>query len=274
MNRTISMRRSKTAFLLLGLWLTGAQAQDVPPEWQGRIAEPERPRAAVPATALEYADIRRSGADVDPRTYRAADIALLSAARRGEWVTAAKLLKAGAPANARDVWGDSVLVHAAAAGETEFVRALINAGAHVDRRGSKGFTPLGAAALAGHHKVVDLLLRAGADIDAKSSNGHTPLIDAVMLDRSEVVAVLLRHRPQWELQTEREFGRHALSLAASLGHLNVLDQLLAAGFDPNIPDRGGFNALYWAVFKKQRLAVAHLLALGADPGAMSTDIYD
>ena len=122
------MRRSKTAFLLLGLWLTGAQAQDVPPEWQGRIAEPERPRAAVPATALEYADKRRSGADIDPRTYRAADIALLSAARRGEWVTAAKLLKAGAPANARDVWGDSVLVHAAAAGETEFVRALINAG--------------------------------------------------------------------------------------------------------------------------------------------------
>ena len=54
----------------------------------------------------------------------------------------------------------------------------------------------------------------------------------------------------------------------------MLDQLLAAGFDPNIPDRGGFNALYWAVFKRQRLAVAHLLALGADPGAMSTDIYD
>jgi ankyrin repeat protein len=56
--------------------------------------------------------------------------------------------------------------------------------------------------------------------------------------------------------------------------VRVLDQLLAAGFDPNLPDRAGFNALYWAVFRKQRLAVAHLLASGADPGAMSTEIYD
>jgi ankyrin repeat protein len=261
---------------LIGLCLAGnvACAQDLPPEWQGRVIEPERPRATVPATPLEYADIRRTGADMGPRDYRTGDLALLSAARRGDWEAAARLLKAGASANVRDVWGDNVLTRAAAAGETEFVRALIKAGASVDRRGLKGFTPLGAAALAGHGKVADLLLRAGADIDAKSANGHTPLIDAVMLDRSEVVAVLLRHRPNWAVQVEREFGRHALSLAASMGHLKVLDQLLAAGFDPNEPDRGGFSALYWAVFKKQRLAVAHLLALGADPGAMSTDIYD
>ena len=153
------------------------------------------------------------------------------------------------------------------------LRALIAAGAQVDRKGASGFTPLGAAALGGHHRVVELLLRAGADVDARSADGHTALIDAVMLDRDEVVAVLLRYRPDWRY-TERELGRHALSLAASLGHVKVLDQLLQAGFDPNEPDRGGFNALYWAVFRKQRLAVAHLLASGADAGAMSTDIYD
>lgn len=259
--------------LLPVLWIASAGAQELPPEWQGVLSEPVRPRMAIPVTPGEYAEMRRAAGDPAPRDYRSGDYALLSAARRGDWPAVNRMLKSGASANVRDVWGDSVLVHAAAAGETETVRALIAAGAHVDRKGASGFSPLGAAALAGHHKVVALLLRAGADIDAKSSNGHVPLIDAVMLDRSEVVAELLRARPEW-LVYDRELGRHALSLAASLGHVRVMDQLIAAGFDPNLTDRGGFNALYWAVFRKQRMAVALLLASGADPGAMSTDIYD
>ncbi len=265
-----ALRRAALACSMIS---TVLPAQELPAEWQGAMAEPARQRVAVPATAMEYAEIRRTGADEAPRDYRAGDFALLSAARRKDWTAVGRLLKGGAQPNVRDVWGDSVLVHAAAAGETELVRALIAAGAQVDRKGASGFTPLGAAALGGHHRVAELLLRAGADVDARSADGHTALIDAVMLDRDDVVAVLLRHRADWR-PTDRELGRHALSLAASLGHVKVLDQLLQAGFDPNEPDRGGFNALYWAVFRKQRLAVAHLLASGAEAGAMSTDIYD
>ncbi len=262
--------------LLSGLGAAPVQAQDVAPEWQDRRVESDRDRvrARVPATAMEYADMRRTGDDMGPRDYRAADLALLSAARRGEWPKVMRLLRGGAPPNVRDMRGDSVLALAAAAGETEVVRALIDAGAHVNRRGASGFTPLGAAALGGHHRVAALLLDGGADVDATSANGHAPLIDAVLLNRQDVVEVLLRHKPQWRFQTDREQGRHALSVAASLGHVIVLDQLIAAGFDVNEPDRAGFNALYWAVFRRQRLAVAHLLASGADAGAMSTDIHD
>ncbi|MBP6195580.1 MAG: ankyrin repeat domain-containing protein [Methyloversatilis sp.] len=264
----------QACLLCVGLAGAAPRAQELAPEWRGRFVEPERPRAAVPATREEYADMRRTGDDAGTRNYRTGDLALLSAARRNDWMAASRALKAGASANARDVWGDTALVHAAAAGQTELVRALIAAGAHVDRKGAKGFTPLGAAALGGHAAVTRLLLKAGADVDLPSANGHTPLIDAVMLDRADVVSVLLAHEPRWRVQTDREYGRHALSLAASLGHVRVLDQLLTAGFDPDEPDRAGFTALYWAVFRKQRLAVAHLLASGADPGAMSTDIYD
>lgn len=248
-------------------------AQELSQEWLGVIREAPRARDRVPTTALEYADIRRAASDPDARDYRAADYAMLSAARRGDWAAVSRLLKSGAQPNVRDMLGDSVLARAAAAGELNLVRALIAAGADLDRRGASGFTPLGGAALAGHHAVVALLLKAGADVDARSANGHAPLIDAVLMDRGEVVAELLRHRPDF-LQYDRELGRHALSLAAYLGHIGVMDQLLAAGFDPNEIDRSGFNALYWAVFRKQRLAVAHLLASGAAPGAMSTDIYD
>lgn len=261
--------------LLHGLVLCSAAAgaQELPPEWQGAIVEPARARMSQPATSAEYADMRRAASDSVPTDYRSADYAMLSAARRSDWAAVSRLLRNGAAPNVRDVWGDSVLARAAAAGETEVVRALLAAGAQVERKGASGFTPLGAASLAGHHKVVALLLKAGADVDAKSANGHVPLIDAVQLDRDQVVAELLRARPDW-LFYDRELGRHALSLAASLGHIRVLDQLITAGFDPNLPDKAGFNALYWAVFRKQRLAVAHLLASGADPGAMSTDIYD
>lgn len=266
--------KHRAAFLVSLLTAHSAViAQELPPEWQGVVAEPARQRSSVPTTALEYADIRRAASDDLPVDYRSTDYAMLSAARRGDWSAVVRLLKAGAAPNVRNVWGDSVLAHAAAAGETEVVRALIAAGAHLETKGASGFTPLGAAALAGHHKVAALLLKAGADVDAKSANGHVPLIDAVQLNRDLVVAELLRARPDW-LFYDREMGRHALSLAASLGHVRVLDQLIGAGFDPNLPDKAGFNALYWAVFRKQRLAVAHLLASGADPGAMSTDIYD
>ncbi|WP_232417777.1 ankyrin repeat domain-containing protein [Methyloversatilis thermotolerans] len=271
------MKSSKSLSLIAlccaTLFASGVHAQELPQEWVGAIREAPRPRDRMPATAMQYADIRRAASDPDVRDYRASDYAMLSAARRGDWAAVSRLLKAGAQPNVRDVLGDSVLARAASAGELNLVRALIAAGADVNRRGASGFTPLGGATLAGHHAVVALLLRAGADVDVKSANGHVPLIDAVLMDRGEVIAELLRHRPDF-LQYDRELGRHALSLAAYLGHIGVMDQLLAAGFDPNEIDRSGFNALYWAVFRRQRLAVAHLLASGAEPGAMSTDIYD
>lgn len=248
---------------------SAAIAQDLPLEWQGVLPEPPRPRSDLSAAS----GIRR-GAGSDVRLdYDSADYALLSAARGGDWASVLRQIKSGTRPNVSDAWGDNVLVRAATAGETDVVRALIAAGANVERRGTSGYTPLGAASVAGHHEIVALLLKAGADVEAKSANGHAPLIDAVRFNRTQVVAELIRVRPSW-WSFDVEKGRHALALAASLGHVQVMAQLIDIGFDPSLRDKGGFNALYWALFYKQRQAVAHLLAAGVNPGAMSTDIYD
>lgn len=244
--------------ILLG---SGVSAQDLPLEWQGVLPEPTRPGT------------RRNAADDMRPDYRSADYALLSAARSGDWASVLRQIKDGAAPGVAESWGDNVLVHAAKAGDVDVVRALIAAGAPLERQGTSGYTPLAAAAVAGHHDIVALLLRAGANVETKSANGHAPLIDAVRFNRTQAVAELIRARPSW-MSVDVEKGRHPLGLAASLGHVEMMKLLIAAGFDPELRDKGGFNALYWAVFYKQRLAVAHLLASGVNPGAMSTDIYD
>jgi hypothetical protein len=44
----------------VGLAGAAPRAQELAPEWQGRFVEPARPRAAVPATREEQADMHRS----------------------------------------------------------------------------------------------------------------------------------------------------------------------------------------------------------------------
>jgi ankyrin repeat protein len=48
--------------------------------------------------------------------------------------------------------------------------------------------------------------------------------------------------------------------------------MLKAGVDPDLPDRNGRSALYWAVFRRQVGSVHLLLERGADPGAMDVSL--
>ncbi len=54
----------------------------------------------------------------------------------------------------------------------------------------------------------------------------------------------------------------------------MIDLLIDHGADPNLLDAGGRPPLWWAIYRKQRLAIARLLERGAEPGAMSTTIHD
>jgi len=187
----------------------------LPAEWEARLRAPDR---------------------FGPPPLRAADRALLDAARTGQWAQALSLLKSGdAHPNARDAQGAYALVPAARAGQDELVRELIQRGADLDRAADDGFTALGAAAFAGRRSTVRLLLRAGADATRWGASGNTALHLASLAGQLDVLDEMLRQKVAIEtLNRQRET---ALDVAANAGQLDAMDRLLQAGADPLLAGR-------------------------------------
>ena len=104
---------------------------------------------------------------------------LLAALWDGEWVTALRLVVAGADPNAADTrllgFGLSPLHFAIDADGTELVLALIAAGADINARTLAGQTPLWWACNNGQAAAARELLAAGADPNVRSTEGYSPL---------------------------------------------------------------------------------------------------
>ena len=206
--------------------------------------------------------------------------------------------------------GSRHAIHTAAGdGDTAQVERLLAADPQlVDRGDHLGRRPLHYAVAAGGRDLVDLLLDAGAGIDAPGFGGddriggagfrplavalwHNPYwrqrndyamarhllhrgarysvtVAAALGDDSQVEA-LLRGGPA-AANLPEACGKRALSAAAERGHDGIVQRLLAAGADPNLPEGancpGGFAL--WAAARHGHRGVAELLlAAGADPNA-------
>lgn len=119
------------------------------------------------------------------------------------------------------------------------VAQLIANGADVNTRDACHDTPLALAAWSGQVEVLQLLLRAGASTSINHRDrdeGIIPLHAAVIVCR------------EWE----------------STAPDNVF-HLIAAGADPNIPDRDGWTPLHSCAFYRLPQLIPALLAAGADP---------
>jgi len=247
-----------------------------------------------------FARIVATGSDAEPLTARDREAELIQAAARGDRARVEALLAEGVNPNRPSAlrWGERALVHAVDRGDVELVRILLEAGAHPDL-GGNGYTPLGLAALRGHGRIARLLLRAGADVDLKGADGNTPLFLAAWLDRVEVVRELLPYRPDFTLPNKgytepaplfdgflstqrphfyrpeerlnRYDGLTALGVAALENSVGALGLMLEAGADPRFRDRGGLDALFYAIYRRHRAAAELLLARGADPGHLRVD---
>lgn len=188
-------------------------------------------------------------------------VELIAACRAGDAELVKRLLNAGALANGNDANGERPLVAAVASGSAESVRLLLQRGASPDVKGAIGLTPLGMAAAEGRNDLVGILLRGGARPDMAGDNRGTPLHEAVRHDHALVVESLLKAEPV-VARYDRE-GMHPLALAAARGSHGSLQALLAAGVDPDLPDRKGLTALYWARRFDRPLAEEILLRHGA-----------
>jgi ankyrin repeat protein len=176
------------------------------------------------------------------------------------------LIAAGAPVDGRPDDPETPLITAASYGDAALAAVLIAAGADVDAVASAdgGGVPGGSAllhaAVFGMTEVLDVLVAAGAQVrsieegaaagditgwlssDTPSEARLRALILAADHQRVDVIDVLVAAGTPVD-DTDTEFGRHPLRLAAANGRPDSVRALLAHGADPNRRDPDGQTPL-------------------------------
>ena len=105
---------------------------------------------------------------------------------------------------------------------------LLAAGAVVDRRDRRGRTPLHVAAFRGNHAAMRALVAAGADPNALENDFYDIVTIAAVADDLPTLKLALDLGCKPTNVTSRYDGT-ALIAAAHLGHVEVVETLIAAG---------------------------------------------
>jgi ankyrin repeat protein len=120
--------------------------------------------------------------------------------------------------------------------------------------------PLLLAAEFKHVGVMELLIEANADVNKRDLKGRTALTWAVE-QRFEPAVWLLLANPEIESDCRDEHGQTPFSLAARMGEVRILKELLKRNPDVNSEDEKQRTPLIWAVKNRHKSAVELLLTL-------------
>ncbi|RLO11237.1 hypothetical protein DYB28_010045, partial [Aphanomyces astaci] len=162
------------------------------------------------------------------------------------------------------------LWQAARRGDYHVVLRSFNSGSAWTSYDEDGNSLLHLACLAGSKRLIKLCLRYGMDINAANTTGLiTPLhtiIATTYPHRAELVDYMIDHGAWHECRDGRGFT--PLLLAASLGHVDCIQVLLARAADRNALTTAQQDAIGLATSLNQVAAVASLLEAGYSPNTV------
>ena len=182
--------------------------------------------------------------------------AIMYAAANDDIELVRALIKAGANVKLKNQFGTSALTEAAIIGSAPITDALLKAGADANFKNPQGETPLMAAARSGKVDAARLLLDAGADINAKETwGGQTALMWAAAQGQADMVKFLA--------SKNANLNDH--------GKINQWERKIIAEPRPKDLNKGGFTALHYAAREGYPAVVQNLLAAGADPDSEDPD---
>ncbi|MEX2200672.1 MAG: ankyrin repeat domain-containing protein [Dongiaceae bacterium] len=175
---------------------------------------------------------------------------LIDAVNNGDALALARAIadtiSRGAELEARDGDARTALMLATRANDIEAARLLIEAGADVNAKDSIGDTPYLYAGAEGRNEILTMALAAGANLRDINRYGGSALIPACHHGHPSTVRILLA--TDIDIDHVNDLGWTALMETVILGdggpiYLEILELLLAAGADTDIPDRDGVSPL-------------------------------
>ena len=177
------------------------------------------------------------------------------------------LLEEGVDVNTARPDGATALLWAAHWDDLDTAALLLRTGAKVDAGNDQGVTPLALACENARESMVETLLDAGADPNLALANGVTPLMTAALTGNASIVERLLTDGAGVNA-TIPSTGQTALMWATAEGHLDVMQELIAADADVHARSAIGFTPLLFAS-RNGDLEAARLLL---DAGARVNDV--
>ncbi|HEX5431176.1 MAG TPA: ankyrin repeat domain-containing protein [Bryobacteraceae bacterium] len=229
---------------------------------------------AMRLATAKGANVNAAGAD--------GSTAVMYAAANGDLGLVRALIGAGANVKLENQFGTSALTEAAIIGSAPVIQALLKAGADPNFKTPNGETPLMAAARSGNLDAAKALLDAGADINAKENwGGQSPLMWAAAQSQADMVKFLaskganlndhgmVHQWPRKVIQEPRpkdmnKGGFTPLHYAAREGCAACVQNLLAAGADPDSEDPDRMTPLLLALMNLHFDTAAVLVTSGAD----------
>ncbi len=190
------------------------------------------------------------------------DPPLLHAVSHNKTAIALDLIDRGTNIEGTDHQGISPLHIAANLHNLTIVEYLLKKGANVrfaDR--VTGRTALHYAAESGDTTICALLLHYGASIDTTELTGLTPLMRAAASGKCDAFLYLIHHGARVTVGQDRSNGLFVL--ASGGGNLEIVDTLLARGFNPNFRSASLSYPIHNAVWMKKIEMVRHLSSKGA-----------
>ena len=186
------------------------------------------------------------------------------------------------------------LVTAAARGNVDDVRRALEHGAAINGQGPGGYTALLVAAAQGHLETVQYLVANNADINAQGRNGATALIAAARRWQKEVALFLLDHGADVHARTHfhvtallavlsgegfmydptlnvYEPKQFAITHETTPQVLNLVTLLLDRGADVNVRNRKGKTPLRLAIESGNRELVQLFLQRRAQVDSKAKD---
>lgn len=122
-----------------------------------------------------------------------------------------------------------------------------------------------------HEGMVEFLLLHGASPNFSPQASYTPLEAAASLGNLNMVKALLRYGAAIDAKYR---GQAPLVSAVESGHIEVVQELIAAGADPKVRDSIGNNLVSVAADRRDEEMVKFLVQLGVDPCAKDNDGND
>lgn len=147
----------------------------------------------------------------------------------------------------RNSQGQTPLMYAVYKNNETLAKALIEAGANVNAQDNIQDSPFLYAGAEGQYEILKLALSHGAKFDIYNRYGGTALIPAAEKGHIKNVR-LLANTPNFPIDHINNLGWTALVEAIVLSnggpvHVDIVEVLLKAGANPNIPDSKGVSAL-------------------------------